>query len=245
MAVWTINGKTFAEARLANLQRTLISQAQDTVTMTADGESFDATDAYAFGSTVTIHRDGVQWFQGRVVRIPRAGDPAAESLTYELAGPWWYLDNLVFQQQWRVTNGVTTDLIPTFKSRVILGQKLTPTGYEKMDIGEQIREALNWAISNGAPFQIGTIVPNMIVPYSEVMDRTCAEIVKTMLRWAPDAVTYFDYSTVPPTLHIKRRAQCTAVSFSVNQGSPAARIEITPDFPTRVGMDRQGYFSWQ
>jgi hypothetical protein len=230
---WTLlydgTEKTLADWGLTNLQRTLVSQGQDRVTFTADGAHFDSDQQFADKSTIIIKRDGVRWFHGRVIRSPRLGDPGAEALTYELAGPWWYLDECVFQQQWRTTNGETSDLIPTYKSRIILCQTLTGTdGYTKAHIGEQITEAIQWAIDQGAPIQIGTIVPDMVIPYQEVTDRTCAEIIKLMLRWNPDAVTSFDYTTTPPTLHIKRRAQASTVSLSATTGAPGHQIRITP-----------------
>lgn len=84
----------------------------------------------------------------------------------------------------------------------------------------QIIEALNWALkpfatSGQFPFQIGTVSPNVDCPIDEVRDITCAEVIHKMLRWTPDAVTWFDYSTSPPTFNCKtpqrtrvRRAGC-------------------------------------
>lgn len=235
---WTLlyNGteKSLADWGLCALSRRLVSQAPDTVSFVADGEAFDADNLFAFGSTVIIKRDGVQWFYGRVTRIPRAGAPDAERMSYELAGPWWYLEKSIFQQEWRCTETGSSTLVATNKSRVILGQKLTADGYTKMTTGEQIAEALQWAISRGAPFQIGTVVPSMTVPYREVTDYTCAEIIRLMLRWSPDAVTFFDYSTALPTLHILRRDQCTPVSCPVTLGDPCEQIDITPRYDLQV-----------
>ncbi|HJX10818.1 MAG TPA: hypothetical protein VJ733_10000, partial [Candidatus Binatia bacterium] len=235
-SVWTLIDEnlveeTFADWGLKDLVKTTRSQAQDIVTFTADGAAFDAANLFAINSTCIIKKDGVQWFVGRVIRIPRAGAPASESMAYELAGPWWYLDNLVFQQTWKVTDGVTETLIDTQKSRIILNQDLTGA---KTTTGQQITEALNYAIGKGAPFQGGTITPSLTVPFSEVVDRSCAEIIKTMLRWTPDAVTWFDYSTSPPTLHIKQRASCASLSLPVAVEQLAAGINITPRYDLQI-----------
>ena len=35
---------------------------------------------------------------------------------YKIAGPWWWLENLVFQQAWEVTNGTTSSLTLAMKN---------------------------------------------------------------------------------------------------------------------------------
>lgn len=235
MSVWTLKKgleeKTFAEWGLNQLVKTTRSHAADSVTFTADGAAFDSANPFAFGSTLIVKKDGVGWFHGRVVRVPRAGAPASESLSYELAGPWWYLENLIFQQIWKVTDGVTDDLIDTLKSRIILRQDLTGA---KTTTGAQVLEVLTYAIAHGAPFQLGSLDDGLLVPFAEVVDQSCAEMVKRELRWTPDAVTFFDYSTTPPTLHIKRRADCASVAFSIGQGEKDAEIQITPRYELQV-----------
>jgi hypothetical protein len=44
---------------------------------------------------------GETWFQGIVIQVPRVGAPDAESMAYRIAGPWWYLENLTFQQAYQ------------------------------------------------------------------------------------------------------------------------------------------------
>lgn len=238
MANWTLlnvgnpaGEKSFADWGLNNLVKTTSSQAQDIVTFTADGAPFDAPNLFTFSSTCIIKKNGIQWFVGRVTMIPRAGSPSSESMSYELAGPWWYLDNLVFQQTWKTIDGETEDLIDTLKSRIILNQDIAG---EKLSTGEMISEVLSYAIGHGAPFQVGSVTPSLMVPFSEVVDRSCAEIIKAMLRWTPDAVTFFDYTTSTPTLHIKQRSACVPVSFPVTEEQLAAGINITPRYELQV-----------
>ncbi len=46
-----------------------------------------------------------------------------------------------------------------------------------------------------------------------------------MLRWHPDGVTWFDYATTPPTLHLRQRANLAAAVFSV-AGQPHTGLDI-------------------
>jgi hypothetical protein len=38
-----------------------------------------------------------------------------------------------------------------------------------------------------------------------------------MLRWSPDAVTWFDYGTSPPTFHCRRRGELATVNVDVGR----------------------------
>lgn len=46
------------------------------------------------------------------------GDPFKEEKQYEVAGPWWYLENFIYQQELK-----RAPEKPILSSRVILGQK--------------------------------------------------------------------------------------------------------------------------
>ena len=66
------------------------------------------------------------------------------------------------------------------------------------------------------------------MPIKEVTDLPCSEIIKEMLKLTPDAVTWLDYSTIPPTFHVTRRAACGALTLPF-AGSPED-IELTPRY---------------
>jgi hypothetical protein len=242
----TYNGQTksFADWGLSNLHRTRVSQAQDTVSFTCPGP-YDAAELFPFGSTVEISfqpdsGNPVKWFYGRVIQVPRSGPGVEENMDYVAAGPWWFLDNLVYQQVWNsgsreqpyelqdnevklgeetvydeeTGEDVTYDIIGFYKSRVILGQKQDGT---RQNSGEVITDVINYAIAAGAPIALGTIEPDLDVPYDEQNDITCAEAIRRMLRWSPDAVTWFDYSTEPyPTFHCARRAELQSLSIGIS-----------------------------
>ena len=243
---WTIacNGteKLVADWRLTQLTRKLVSQGTDELTFKADGTAADAAPIFSHGATLTLWRNrtansdgtfsgGTSWFQGLVTQIPRAGAPDAESMMYRISGPWWYLDNLVFQQAYQnillgfaVAGDPTTAIYgPANSSHLFLNQAPVAEALEKINTGQQIIEALNWAllpfVNAGVtpPFQIGAVTPDIDVPIDEVRDITCAEVIHKMLRWTPDAVTWFDYSTSPPTFNCKRRTELAAVNLDVSQ----------------------------
>jgi hypothetical protein len=244
--IWTIANstteKTLAAWGLSGVRRKLVSQGLDELTFRAAGQAIDAAPLFAYGSTVTLYRNrtqnpdgsfsgGTPWFTGLVTQTPSTGAPDSEDMDYVIAGPWWYLEHLVFQQPLRlitrfnVVDGVATPVFNTTQTSTHLFLNVAPVGYPSpnpspnagmIHTGQQIIEALSWALKpfvdagSPLPFQIGTIAPAVFVPHDEVRDITCAEVIHKELRWTPDAVTWFDYTTMPPTFNCARRADLPA-----------------------------------
>lgn len=222
--------KTFSALGLSNPTRGINSQMVDVVGFHA-AQDFDADLLFAYGATVQIRRDGVQWFYGRVTKTPRMGAPRLEEVGYEVSGPWFWLDHLVFQQTWNYADafGVTQS---GKSSHLMLGQKLIldpeMTGNlvgVPQTTAEQISEVLAWAVACGAPLQAGTILTGITVPIREIRDTTCGEAIRQMLRWHPDAVTWFDYSTTPPTFHCGKRANLQVINLTVGE-TPIQSVSI-------------------
>jgi len=231
-SVWTIidaNGveKPVADWGLCELVRERINQKPDVVTFRAEGQASDADPIFALGSTIRLLQNGTPWFYGRVVQAPGRAAATAEEQLYRVAGPWWYLENIVFQQIWQTTNGTDVTLIPTNKSRIILSQAADGT---KLATGAAILEVLAYATARGAPITVGAVTPNAIAPYAETLDRSCAEVIRNFLRWTPDAMAAFDYTTTPyPTLSILRRADAATVSLPA-YGAPTSGLDLTPRY---------------
>ena len=235
-SVWTIRDASGTEMAVADwglcaLTRERVNQMPDLVTFRAENTPSDAAPIFAYGSTIQLFRDGVPWFYGRVVQVPGRATGKLEEQLYRVAGPWWYLENLVFQQTWQVTDGTDLTLIPTNKSRLVLSQ--APDG-TKFATGAAIAEVLAYATARGVPITVGTITPNAIVPYAETLDRSCAEVIRNFLRWTPDAMAAFDYTTTPyPTLSIRLRADAPVISLPA-YGAPVSALELTPRHDLQV-----------
>ena len=234
---WTLDDgtteQTFAEWGISNVALQIQNQSPDFCTFDADGVAFDGTESFTYGSTLTIRKGrtkpvdswtgGEVFFVGRVIEVPRAGQAESESIGYKLAGPWWYLDNLIFEQTWKSWNNSTEEYDTLSTSHVFLGT--TQQNGTIHNSGAQITEIVQHAITNGAPMQLGTGFPAQNFPIAEVKDTTCAECVRLVLRWHPDAATWFDYSTSPPTFNCKLRSALSAVSVPIGE-PPLASVEL-------------------
>ena len=198
---------------VTDLVRRRASAALDTVSFTVPARAADAPPLYPYGTVLKILRAGTTWFVGRVTRTPASADGRAHRHAYELGGPWWHLDHLVYQQPWTVRGGAATAL----SSKLILGQGLDGSARTS---GQVIADALDYAVAAGAPFQRGTVLDGFAVPLDQVSDVTCAEVIRKTLRWHPDAVAWFDYSTVPlPTVHIRARGDLPAAALPYGVGT--------------------------
>lgn len=255
---WTIvyNGteKLVGDWKLVRITRKLVSQGLDILSFKADGALADSAPLFPYLSQITLWRDrlqagdgsfsgGVVWFQGLVIQTPRAGTPHAENLLYKVAGPWWYVENLAFHNSYQnifLGYSVSGDpsSMPLFgtgsTTHLFLNQGVSGSALTVITIGQQITDALSWAltpftnVSATPPFQVGAVTPDLIVPINEVRDITCAEVIHKMLRWAVNAVTFFDYTTgTQPTFKCLRRPDMAVVNIDVSQGSLVKVLNVT------------------
>ena len=229
MSIWKVNGKPAAELGIGSITLNRKSQAPDECILRVL-KPFDVEGPFAHGSTVQITKDDVPYFSGRCESDPRSGASEGESHTVRLLGPWWYLENRIFRQAWKQIDPTTTppgkkDIQTTY---VILGMN---TEGAFIASGAVMKEAINFCIGSGAPLQLGTIMDGAQLPLDEANDITCAEVLHRCLRWTPDAVVWFDYSTTPPTINIQRRAQLEAVTLPATAESEelnVKRVECEP-----------------
>jgi len=233
--VWTLkcNGvtKTAAEWRLSGMKRELKSQQQDLFSFVADGEKFDADPVFAFNAIVEVFRDAVRVFYGRVVKIPRSGSGQREDMAYILAGPWWYLDNLIFQKNWKIWDAGEEELVEKLSSRVLVGWD---DDENRLTVTQEIGGVLDYAIAKGAPFAKGTIDPGLDkIPSEEIEDLTCAEVIRRLLRWAPNSIAWFDYAAATPTLHIKKHQSLTEKTLVIGTDK-ISDLQLTPRYDLQV-----------
>lgn len=208
--------KTFADWGIAGVTRRLVNQGRDDVRFRADGREFDAAELFPYGSVLTFYRDSIQWFYGKVIQTPRNARGRAENQEYVVAGPWWWLEELVMQVDW----------FAGLSSHLILNIGLAP-------INTVINTVLDFAIAAGAPIQKGNITPAIIPPADETRDLSCAAVIVKELRWClADAVTWFDYSTSPPTFHCKLSSELTTATLD----EPLASLKTDP----RYDLQRPG-----
>lgn len=219
---WTLTydgvTKSLADWGFSGCRRSVSSLGVDTFSARAVVSDAFAAPVIPYDGEVTVYRDGAPWFYGRRVLCPADFSPVNESLDYEFAGPWKWLEELIYQIVWN-----DNSVHPPHTSHVLLNNELGTKG--------QIEAAVQYAIDRGCPLLLGTIdLPTMLVPVTEIRDTTVAEVIRTQMRWHPDAVGWFDYSTTPPTFKVSRHSVMTAETLALDGKSVAAgQIVARPD----------------
>jgi len=234
MGYWTLlyNGTemSLADWGISQLRRRRASQSEDKISFNI-ARAYDADYLFIYDQYIEIWRDktqvqgssgalptytgGSRWFIGRITQLPVSGTARAEVQNYEATNAWLELEQLVFQQTWYTAidpNNSNFNLAGGTQSRVTLFQGVNGL---HMTIGDQLAEIVNWAISCGTYLQLGSHTLTAKPPLEEALDQTCAEAIRRVLRWAPDAVSWFDYTTTPPTINFARRSDCTAITYDM------------------------------
>lgn len=222
MAVaWTISVNGGAATSVASLGilsgvRTRVSQDVGTLVLTF-GTDF-GTPVWGYKDIVEVFRDGSRWWYGPVTRrvVSAVGDEAHE---IEVSDPWWFLEKRIYQQQWRhrPDDNPGTSTQDDYTARVLIGVDETGARVTTKFMMERV---LDFAIAQGAPmaravFPI-SVDTNLTVLPEERNTVTCAAVLREILRWHPQAVTWWDFSTMPyPTLNIELRADLPAVSVTL------------------------------
>ena len=166
---------------------------------------------------VTVSYKGTQVFRGTVAtRVERQGrgTDRVEDVTAE--GPWGLMARLVFRQEWKVTGSGGT--VGESCSHLILNQ--SPLG-ELQNMTAQVQEIAEYASDNGCGFSYssGNIDAGTTqLPPDEARDITCAAAIMRTLRFFPQTVCRFDYSTSTPALHV-----------SIPPDSPSAASYLDPE----------------
>jgi hypothetical protein len=168
-----------------------------------------------FNAQCQITRDDEPFFSGVCRTNPRQGTNPQEIVRYEILGPWFDLQRLTFQQRWKIWDAATETATWQRKSRIILGQAEDGSA---MTVGEIIAEVLDYAVDCGANLDVPadtTGWPSVKIPWEEISNLTCADVIIRCLSFVPDWKCRFDYSEDPPVFELVNRTSATAMTLTI------------------------------
>lgn len=209
------------------------SFGRDELTLVAGGVSVSAAAIFGWRERLTLWRDGVRYFSGEQIAPEAVGSAASESHTYVVAGPWWGLENLVYQEErymFTEPDDPDSGKVRVFSSRAVLFADLTGAA---RNTASQAGEAIGYAAGRGVPIQSGGLGVNMTVPWEEAADITVAEVIKRCCRWAPQAVCWFSYATATPALNLTPRGSLTAVTLDLDDANLVREFSVAPLYAER------------
>jgi hypothetical protein len=242
MAVtWKLQGGTVSTATaigtlgVSGAIRTRRSLAQDELSFLADGAALDAAALFAYGDEVVLTRtvdsgSPVTWFRGRCVHVQREGKGDGERIVYRIAGPWWYFENLVFQQIWPLDAAANSHLTSptTYRRALAIVGMASSTGL-RQNTKDFISDVLGYLIGSNSPavasYTAGELPTGFDVPFTRLDAPTCAEALRWICRWIPDAAAWFDYSVSPPKINLQRRSGASTLSYALTSLS---EVQVNP-----------------
>lgn len=202
---WTIGGQSLAslglEVATANFRTGAASEL-----ILRRVAAFDAAPLYAYDQAIALVRDDTTYFAGKVKSRPAWGRAAGEGQIIRVADAWQDLEDTVYQEPWSIGTGATNYPMAVLGVNS-LGNAITS--------GQQIREAISYAVAAGVDIQLGAVPDGLPLWPSEVRNVSCAEVIRLSLRFHPDWVPWIDHSTSPPTFNATPRASITVHAASV------------------------------
>jgi hypothetical protein len=230
-ATWQVEyrglGNSLEKWGIENLEITFTSQFSDQVTFALPKVPFDADRVFAYGETIRVLKDGKQWFVGRIIKPRFFAGAQREHQEYTAVGPWWVLEQSVFEQAWGNWINGNNQKQTNYTSHLVLNG--TADGVSLVNTGDQIRSALQWLLDgvDPDPFQIGEVTLNILPPVDEARDLAVAEVIRKQMRWHPDAVGWFDHSATPPKFNCKKYAELTPITLRIPPSKDATVSEVT------------------
>lgn len=210
---------------------TLRANGEDSLVFT-QSEDWLAAPAWPYGSKVTlISREGgadTIRFIGTVESIPRqAAGGGPQSISYTALNAAHALMLCDYSQQWHYTNSSGVDSVIT-EPTVVLGED---NDGNRLTSGGVIAHVAAYAVTRGVSMAVGTVTAGVTVPLDERDNIKCWDAIVAMLRYTPDHVLWFDYSSGTPALNVTAPADMPTVTRNVS-GSPDAAF--TPRLDLQV-----------
>ncbi|HWM26605.1 MAG TPA: hypothetical protein VNP98_17440 [Chthoniobacterales bacterium] len=179
------------------------------------------------------------FFCGLVVGERRGAYGKAEGTTLILAGPWHYLEKLVYQRPAGFVLVPTANPDPadpdglqiTDFEQVTRYSSVVTTGVDaegnRIDTRDQVIEILEYAIEKGAPIAIGTIDSSIAGPRQTYRDTTCADLIIRLFAFNPGSSIFWDYSVDPPEINIRSRPNRELLTLDIADAM-VREIELNP-----------------
>lgn len=234
------NGSTWVTCASLGIERpvlTLRANGLDDLTFHVTTDFIGAA-AFAYGATLYLAygvvTDGTPAytirFIGRINTIPRQATASSESISYTAQGGWWWLDQIVYLQQWQTLRTSDNALVNADLPRVVLGQD---NAGASRTMGAEVAAAIDWAIARGAPIAKGTVDALATCPYSEHTNLTVADVIRQAIRLQPDTVCYFAYASGTPTFHCRAASALAQVNVAV-LNTAMDSISLTPRYDLQL-----------
>lgn len=215
-----------------------------TFTVKHAGCGFDSEPIFSYGDEIIVRigrerpNANAPWTGGTIVFVGKLINPTGsmeskvDDYDFFFADAYFDLTRITYGQKWRTKFQGGAAYEETSEVNCPTRVNSVTNTLTHITNGEQIRDAVQWAIDQGVNLQIGTITPAMYLPVDHFVDQKCSMIIDAMLKVNPTAVCVIDPTTtneagaVVPTFHCVERSAMEDVVFHLSD-EKIASLKIT------------------
>jgi len=207
-----LTNTTLASAGIDAYTINLVNQAQDTCNLLQVPASWTGTPLITPGATVTLKEDGTIVFVGTCLADPRNAVATAHAIAYQIAGPWYWLDQIEYRQRHQRWTGSGLEWVSL--PECTLNQAEDGTSITS---AAQVEAAIDYAIAQGAPIAKGTIATGMHLPWEATGSIKCADVIRRMLAWTPHHIFWIDYNPASghPQVNVTERSAMPGATINL------------------------------
>lgn len=238
-AAWTIQGEsgkawnetvqTFEFRKIENAQFTFQNLGEDAFTFRISAQNIATESLPDYTQKIVVYRNGARFFTGHVTNRQVSIDSGQQVCTVKVSGPWWWMDRITFTATNTDATGATAE-----RATLAFG------GNTGQNLKTSIETAINRCVDLGVPIAKTTDATNPSsvatmanFPRITLNQSTCSQVLSELIRFCADAMVYFDYSTITPSLKVTRRRSGLAVgsapSVTLNASTdPITSIDLNP-----------------
>jgi hypothetical protein len=240
---WTLTlgavTQSLAAWGITSMGRERRNQEPDVLVFTIDGHGITTAAPFAVDDILTLKFDSTVWFVGRCKTPDRYARGGNEGLRYTAENVWGELGRRAFLQSAKQYTGLVDDeetYATYYTSHCILFASANvdydPNLDGKATLGAVLEEILDYAIAGGASVQYVALelsALTIIGPSTPLTDPRCSDAIREALRWCPDCVVWFDYTTSPVTIHFTPRASMSTATLAIGDaGAGVTAVQLTP-----------------
>lgn len=222
-----------ANFSIEKASRILRSFDADEFTFVCDrGDVLDPA-AFVYGDQIDLYDDisgtNVRIFSGKVRKIKTTGNAKSEYDEVTCFNLWWELDHLVYLQYRMNASGDLVTLQPVLGPQIVFGQEIdippNPIQVYPINLSTQMANVLSWA-KNYITLNFSIDFVYGIIAITEANGISCGAAMRMGSQWVPDAYTYWDYTTTPPTLHANRSSAASPTTLDLKAGTLVESFEL-------------------
>lgn len=223
MATWKINTVDIATLGLEIARGTLRTHGVSTLTLRRVS-NMDTAALYSHGQAITVTYDAgagdTTFFKGKIASVPKYGSGAGEGQEYVIEDVWADLERTIYQEAWKKRGG-TTELMP----RGIFGMNTSGT---RITVGAMVSQVISAAAAAGVDIASSVSVTGEIPLPSEIINRTCDEVLLDCLRLHPDWIPWINHRVAgDPVFTITPISSASHTSISLGGTGDVVDVQIT------------------